>query len=154
VNGKKLETFGSPSSYLTIERTWKSSDKVEVALPMNLHLERLPDDPKIAAVMYGPVVLAAKFGTDGLTPENVYGKYGPTGNPVPVPKFMVPTDDPNAWIKPVAGKPLTFQTAGVGKPNDVTLLPFYKLFGERYSIYWTILLPGLEETPATSSRRR
>jgi hypothetical protein len=29
-----------------------------------------------------------------------------------------------------------------GKPNDVTLVPFYKLFGERYAIYWEFPAPG------------
>jgi hypothetical protein len=43
-----------------------------------------------------------------------------------------------AWIKPVAGNPLTFRTVKAGKPDDVTLVPFYKLFGERYAIYWQV----------------
>ena len=153
VNGKKLETIGSPASFLTIRRTWKTGDKVEVSLPMNFHLERLPDDSNIAAVMYGPVVLAAGVGPLGVADDKVNGPYGPAGDPVPVPKFIVQNDDPNFWIKPVAGKPLTFQTTGVGNPNDVTLVPFYKLFGERYSIYWTIQLPGQQEMPAPRRRQ-
>ena len=153
VNGKPLETFGSPGSYLSIRRTWRTGDKVEVSLPMDLHLERLPDDPKIAAVMFGPVVLAGKLGPVNMSDDNVYGKYGPVGDPAPAPKFMVHDDDPKTWIKPVPEKPLTFQTSGAGKPSDVTLVPFYKLFGERYSIYWTILLPGQDENPAPAGRR-
>src|SRR5262249_39544735 len=43
--------------------------------------------------------------------------------------------------KPVAGKPLTFQTSGLGKPNDVTLIPLYKTFEPRYTVYWTIYNP-------------
>jgi DUF1680 family protein len=146
INGRKLETFADPSSYLTVQRTWKSGDVVELFLPMDLRLERLPDDPKIAAVLYGPIVLAAPLGTDGLTDDKIAGKYGPEGDPAAGPKFHVQTGDPNTWITPVAGKSLTFRTEGVGRPDDVTLIPFYKLFGERYSIYWTILLPGQEET--------
>lgn len=30
---------------------------------------------------------------------------------------------------PVPGQPLTFQTKGVGRPNDVTLIPFYQATG-------------------------
>ncbi len=41
-------------------------------------------------------------------------------------------------INPVAGKALTFQTINVGKPADVTLVPFYKLFDQRYAIYWEL----------------
>jgi DUF1680 family protein len=156
LNGKKIETFAEPSSYLTLRRIWKSGDTVELSLPMNLHLDRLPDDPKIAAILYGPIVLAGQLGTEGLTASKTSGPYGPEGPegaPVAVPKFRVPGIDVNSWIKPVAGKSLTFQTAGVGQPKDVTLIPFYKLFGERYSIYWTILLPGQEEGKPNSRRR-
>jgi hypothetical protein len=42
------------------------------------------------------------------------------------------------WIKPVAGKSLTFRTVGAGRPKDVTLVPYHKLFGQRYGIYWHI----------------
>ena len=42
------------------------------------------------------------------------------------------------WIKKDPGEPLVFRTAGVGRPQDVTLVPFCKLFGQRYAIYWEI----------------
>ena len=140
INGKRLETSASPSSYLTIDRVWKDGDRVDVDLPMKLRLERLPDRSDVAAVVYGPIVLAGRLGGgEGLTEDKVYGKYGPEGDPVPVPRFdfkdQAPLED---WIKPVAGEPLTFKTDGAGKPNDVTLVPFYKLFGERYAIYWQL----------------
>jgi hypothetical protein len=153
LNGRKLETFGDPGSFLTIRRTWTSGDKVELALPMALRLEPLPDNPRIAAVLYGPVVLAGELGSEGLTPEKIFGPEGPAGDPVPVPKFNIPSADPNAWIKPVAGRPLTFRTSGVGAPQDVTLSPFYKLFGQRYSVYWTVLLPGQTDAPPAGRRR-
>jgi hypothetical protein len=79
---------------------------------------------------------------EGLTEDKVYGKYGPEGDPQAVPAFDVKDNAPlESWIKPVAGKPLTFRTEGAGKPNDVTLVPFYKLFGERYAIYWQLAEP-------------
>jgi DUF1680 family protein len=143
INGRRLEGFSSPSSYLSIRRVWKSGDRVEVDLPMELRLERLPDDPLTFAVLYGPLVLAGRLGGgEGLTPDKVYGRYGPEGEPAPVPKFEsrdgVPLSD---WIRPVAGQPLTFRTSGAGQPDDVTLVPFYRLFGERYSIYWEFVRP-------------
>ena len=42
---------------------------------------------------------------------------------------------------PVAGQPLTFKTTGVGRPNDVTLIPFYQLQHQRYSVYWNLMAP-------------
>jgi DUF1680 family protein len=122
---------------------WKNGDRVEIALPMELRLERLPDRQDIAAILYGPIVLAGALGgAEGLTKDKVYGKYGPEGDPVPVPAFEGNNDAPlHTWIKPVAGKPLTFETVNAGKPSDVTLIPFYKLFGQRYAIYWELAKP-------------
>ncbi|MGB6403095.1 MAG: hypothetical protein WBF26_09620, partial [Candidatus Sulfotelmatobacter sp.] len=31
---------------------------------------------------------------------------------------------------------LTFRTVGAGRPGDVTLSPFYRLFSQRYCVYW------------------
>jgi DUF1680 family protein len=140
VNGKKLEASASPSSYLTIDRTWKNGDRIEIDLPMALRLERLPDRSDVAAVLYGPIVLAGRLGgAEGLAEDKVYGRYGPEGDPVAVPRFDVKNDPPlETWIKPVPGEALTFRTENAGKPNDVTLVPFYKLFGERYAIYWQV----------------
>ena len=60
---------------------------------MTLRLERLPDRPDIAAVLYGPIVLAGRLGGgEGLTEDKVYGKYGPEGDPVAVPRFDVKND--------------------------------------------------------------
>jgi DUF1680 family protein len=143
VNGQTLAEFSSPSSYLTVRRIWKSGDRIEIALPMKLRLERLPDRSGMAAILYGPIVLAGELGgSEGLTEDKVYGRYGPEGDPVAVPTFEGKNETPlESWIKPVAGKPLTFETINAGKPNDVTLVPFYRLFGERYSIYWELAKP-------------
>jgi len=143
VNGQKLADYASPSSYLTVRRVWKNGDRVEISLPMELRLERLPDRRDVAAILYGPIVLAGELGgAAALTEDKVYGKDGPEGDPVPVPTFEGKNDVPLAdWIKPVAGKPLAFETVGAGKPNDVTLVPFYKLFGQRYSVYWELARP-------------
>jgi hypothetical protein len=39
-----------------------------------------------------------------------------------------------AWLEPVKGQPLTFQT--VGQKNATTLIPLNQIFGERYAVYW------------------
>ena len=36
LNGTPLPAFASPSSYLTLTRTWKTGDRVEVTMPMCL----------------------------------------------------------------------------------------------------------------------
>ena len=66
LNGAAIAGFASPASYFVIERTWRNGDQVEVQLPMRLHIEAMPDDAGLQAVLYGPVVLAVRLGTDGL----------------------------------------------------------------------------------------
>src|SRR6266567_9554652 len=43
VNGATLPAFASPSSYLTLNRSWKTGDKIELNLPMALHVDSMPD---------------------------------------------------------------------------------------------------------------
>jgi len=145
INGQPQAVEARPVSYLSVDRTWKDGDRVEVSLPMDLHLDCLPDDPTLATVMYGPLVLAGKLGAEGLTDDMVYLKgqrdqsHGPG---IAVPMLVVGDDDPGAWIEPVAGRRLAFRTVGVGRPDDVTLVPYHRLFGQRYSIYWRIVRDG------------
>jgi hypothetical protein len=39
---------------------------------------------------------------------------------------------------PVPGQPATFRTAGLVKPGDVTLSPFYRVHFQRYAVYWQL----------------
>jgi DUF1680 family protein len=137
INGQPVEATASPGSYLTLTRTWQTGDRVDLDLPMSLHIEKMPDDPAMQAVLYGPLVLAGDLGSEGLTPELITGPGGPAlrQHPIAIPTFHAASDSPDSWIKP-AGKPLTFRTSG--QERDVTLAPFDRTFGRRYSIYWNV----------------
>jgi len=144
INGKRQKIHAEASSYLTLNRKWENGDRVKIDMPMSLHLHRMPDEPGLAAIMYGPLVMAGELGTEGLSPKMVYVENQGvlrSVQPCPAPSFIADTNDLSRWIKPVAGKALTFQTINAGKPRDVTLIPFYKLFGQRYAIYWQIKNP-------------
>ena len=41
-------------------RTWRDGDVLELNVPMDLHAQAMPDDPRMIAFMCGPLVLAAK----------------------------------------------------------------------------------------------
>jgi hypothetical protein len=58
---------------------------------------------------------------------------------VEAPVLVVENDDPEVWLKRVPGETVAFETDEVGRPNDVELVPFHRLFGERYAVYWEIL---------------
>jgi hypothetical protein len=138
LNGEALPVFSSPSSYLTLGRTWKDGDRVEVNLPMGLHIDALADDPTLQAVMYGPLVLAGRLGSENLSQAMVYIGYdtSPGGKPVPVPAIASSSKDPLDWVEPIPNQPLTFRT--VAGSQQITLIPLYKLFRERYAVYWKV----------------
>ena len=147
INGQRFQPNEklAPSTYAKIHRTWKDGDVVAVSLPMRLHLQPLPDDQNVAAIMYGPLVLAGELGTQDLDPQHIYSddKYLHAGFPaIAVPEFAANRTTLDQWIQPLStpagtnAKPLTFRTVGAGHPEDVTLSPFYRLFDQRYNIYW------------------
>jgi len=126
LNGRPLEAFASPGSFLALNRTWRNGDKLEVTLPMSLHVHPMPDDDTLQAIMYGPLVLVGELGAGPPDPKT----------PAPAPGFQASSPDPSAWIKPLTGRPLTFRTTA--QAQDVTLVPFYRLFNQRYAVYWRI----------------
>jgi DUF1680 family protein len=141
INGKKQKMRSKPGSYAVLNRKWKNGDRVKIDTPMSLHLPRMPDEPTLAAIMYGPLVMAGELGTEGLDPKSIYAKsqgFLRSLKVQPAPSFVADADNLDAWIKPVPGKGLMFRTVNAGKPKDVTLIPYYKLFGQRYAIYWRI----------------
>ena len=139
VNGWKQKIGGQPGSYFTLDREWHDGDRVEIRLPMKLHAEALPATTNLLAVLYGPIVLAGELGTSGM-PPSTYEKdqtkflHWPAR---PAPVFVTAPDSLLQHIK-AAGQPLTFRTCGLGQPEDVTLVPLYRIHNQRYSVYWNV----------------
>ena len=143
LNGQPLPK-PQPGSYLTLARTWKDGDCLELTLPMSLRMEPLPGDSATAAICYGPLVLAGGLGVEGLTEAMQHtSSYLPSGRPVAVPALIAAGDPVETLIKPLPGKRLTFQVEA--EDRQLLLSPFYRLFDQRYAVYWHIYRPG---TPA------
>jgi len=135
INGAALPAFASPSSYLTLNRVWNTGDKIELSLPMGLHIDPMPDDQTIQAAMYGPLVLAGRF--DAVAKEMSYGDYEPKpGNQQKVPDITANAARPTEWIEPDAKQPLTFHA--VGQVQPLMMVPLYKVIHERYAVYWKV----------------
>lgn len=144
LNGNSIRIATGPGSYFAIDRVWRDGDRLELRMPMSLHVAAMPDDPAVQAFMYGPLVLAGRLGTEGITDDN--RRAGPTPprevpeykNPRPpkAPELLATSDDPSSWIEPVPGKVLEFRTTG--QSSDYTLIPLYRLFDERYAVYWKV----------------
>lgn len=129
VNGVAQKTAATPSSYVAIERVWNNGDVVQVEVPMTLHQEPMPDNDRRVALLYGPIVLAGKLGSQD--------EKKPT-----IPVFVEDKQSLSQWIKPVAGKPLTFQSVGAGRPQDVSFNPFFQTHDECYSVYFDLFTPA------------
>ncbi|HSQ20325.1 MAG TPA: DUF4986 domain-containing protein, partial [Blastocatellia bacterium] len=143
LNGRELESFAEPTSYYVLNRTWQDGDKVEITMPMSLHIHPMPDNDTIQAAMYGPLVLTGRLGLEGLTKERMRAE--PTAirqvpeyksTPVPAPEIKTASHTPLGWIEPIPGRSLEFRT--VGQAQNITLVPFYKLLDERYVVYWRV----------------
>jgi len=155
VNGTQQEVASAPSTYLTLDRDWKTSDVITIDMPFALHIETAPDDKTVQAAMYGPLVLAALLGTDGLTTSMIYGGSGPRGfddgypmptidlrrrmhrgenGEAPPPPPAPPIDE--IWFEQAEASPqyaLRFHTKGRGPTH--TLVPLNQIMDERYSVY-------------------
>jgi DUF1680 family protein len=139
VHGAAADVQADATGYATVQREWKNGDVVEVRLPMTLRVEPLPGAPKLAAICYGPVVLAGELGTAGLDKLNLYigRQLDLCGSPTPEASvFMGAPAEFVAHIEPVAGLPLTFRTKGLGRPSEVTLSPYYRNHHQRLNVYW------------------
>jgi uncharacterized protein len=130
VNGKAVNTKNIPGSFVTVERTWKTGDVVEIAMPFEIRYEPMPDDKDRIAILYGPLVLAGELGPVDTNADVL--------NPMFVPVFIADKNKLESWIVPVENQVNTFKTDHVGRPRDVVLEPFYKTNDIRYSVYWDI----------------
>jgi len=141
INGTEAARSSSPGSYVTLARTWRSGDRVELRLAMHTAIERAPAAPDIVAFTYGPLVLAGALGRDGLAPgsdiivnERKYGSYNEAA-------FTPPTLQGDAEvlrgsIRP-GDRPLEF-TILSAEQRPVRLIPYHRIAHDRYATYWKL----------------
>lgn len=143
-------TSADGSNYIDLTRTWQSGDVVEVHLPKSLRLEATPDNPRRAAIMWGPLVMSGDLGPErnddsDVVPDNESGNNSPR---TLIPVFVTPDKPVESWLKPLGTAPGHFRTDGVGRlpvekerPFDIDLVPFYTLHRRTYAAYWDFFTP-------------
>lgn len=116
INGEDQAVKAVAGSYLTLSRTWRDGDVVELKMPMDFYLSPVMDQPNIASVFYGPVLLAV----EELEARSEW-------RPV--------TLDADDISKSFTGnrRTLGFST------NGVDLKPFYEMYS-RHSVYLDVTL--------------
>jgi DUF1680 family protein len=133
-------------SFVHLKRTWKTGDVVQIHLPKSLRLEPTPDNPRVAAIMWGPLALAGDLGPE---PERGRGPRATAASArIPnTPVFLAAEQPVSAWLKP-AGQAGQFRTGDVvrfpgdsSKKDEVELAPFYRLHRRTYAVYWDLFTP-------------
>jgi DUF1680 family protein len=139
VNGRRGKTLRRAGGYVDIPVD--TGDTLEIRLPMTLRAEPLPNDPGHVALVYGPIVLAGRFGTEGLEPgSQLIINERESGNmlqaDVKIPRWTKPLDEMVANTTRTSTERLEFRTTGFEGDASVNLLPWFRLTHERYNLYW------------------
>jgi len=136
LNGKPLDSAPVPGSYYRIDRQWKDGDTLVLDVPMVLRVEAFADQPSLAAVLYGPLVLAGEFPRgDAAEPVAPPGKDKPHGpdvyhHAISIPSLAVKGKAPDEWL--TRDGALSWRVRG----HDIVLRPFNRVQDKRYTVYW------------------
>ena len=145
VNGQSVKT-AEEDGCLVVSRKWQDGDRVRVDMPMHLTAMTTPDGNPQYSFLYGPIVLAAKTGTDrqdGMYADDSRGGHIANGPQIPLTQLPAIVGDSAtllSHLQPVVGKPLTFRLTGLTLPafEGMQLVPFYELYECRYQIYFPL----------------
>ena len=113
-------------------------------------METLPDNPRRASLLWGPLVLAGDLGPEPERDQDPNDEARPARTPLPTPPVFVAAEQPVAtWVKPVSGAPGRFRSDNVGRDpdaaarvHDVEFQPFFRLHRRTYSTYWDLFTPA------------
>ncbi len=111
INGRDEAVKAVPGTYLTLARTWRDNDTIQLRMPFGFHLSAVVDQPNVASVFYGPVLLAA----EEAAPRTDWRRI---------------TLDRSDIARSVTGDPAALRFTVDGVPFK----PFYDSFG-RHSVY-------------------
>ena len=141
-NSKGVSRSREPGSYHEIPGDLiRSGDVLEIRLPMKPRLEPLPNAPEHRIISYGPLVLAGRLGTRGVTPgaqlivnERESGTM--LNEAIEIPRWSRNIDELATNLTRKAGDALAFTARGFDGGAEVELIPWFRIAHERYNLYW------------------
>jgi hypothetical protein len=116
INGRALSPAAEPGGYVSLGQSWRANDTVEIRMPFDFHLLPVMDQPNVASLFYGPVLLAAE-------------EAAPRTDWRPV------TLDAADLGRSIVGDPATLRFTIDGAPFK----PFFETYG-RHSVYLNVTL--------------
>ena len=135
------------NGFVCMKRKWKKGDQVKISMPMHAYIKPMINVPQYVAIMYGPILLGMKTGTEDMrgliADDSRFGQYAGGKKlaldeaPILLPKHL---DDIAKNLKPVPGKSLHFKLATrMENAIDGELQPFFEIHDSRYMMYWLAL---------------
>ncbi len=142
INGENIRVKVK-NSFITLEREWKSGDKIEYTMPMSVTYHLLPDNENTVAFKYGPWVLSANMGNKDMNTST-------TGVNVTIPlwdadiseSLIIQKGTINNWLRNIEKNLVknenTLEFALKGTNQELTFSPHYLQYKNRYGIYFTL----------------
>jgi uncharacterized protein len=128
INGVRQRVNAKPGTYLTLSRTWRRGDKIDISMPFSVRIERAIDRPDTQSVFWGPVLMAILGNPGG-------GSY----RELTLYRFLKRDGDySRAAITPAAVTPAGDQTFTT---HGFTLRPWYIGDSQRHSAYFRRVEP-------------
>jgi DUF1680 family protein len=120
LNGSRLRLDARPGSFAPIRRVWHDGDRLRLTMRMRLAALLPAGTPHYGVVRYGPLVLAAESGSGLLyLPKRALGAFS----------------SPDAWLKPVHARRLSWTVRGENSAAEMRFQPFYELSTGAYKTY-------------------
>ncbi|MFF9489612.1 beta-L-arabinofuranosidase domain-containing protein [Streptomyces sp. NPDC014676] len=115
VNGRTAGAPPEPGGYAAVTCHWRTGDTVELVLPRVPVWRPAPDNPQVASLSYGPLVLAGAYGGTGLA--------------------TLPVIRPDT-LRRTPGEKTAFTAVADG--GRVALRPFHEVHHQHYNVYWAV----------------
>ncbi|HYH02855.1 MAG TPA: beta-L-arabinofuranosidase domain-containing protein, partial [Bacillota bacterium] len=144
INGKSA-TVLPVQGYLEIVRQWADNDTVELTLPLEVGVSRLPDDPDMVAFTFGPLVLCAPLGTKNMEqlPTGINGTVKIPDGDTNINDTLLIKGKPADWLKNLKANLVRTSAAKLefkltnARP-ELVFVPYYSHYKERYGIHWKL----------------
>lgn len=142
INNKKIKDPALYMGYLDLNRKWKKGDQVTLRLSMKLEAEQLPDHSNYYSLRYGPVVLAARMGTNdmrGLYADDSRGGHIAHGHQIPLQEIPMLVSEQATLTSNLSKQEgeLVFTYQGKTFPEkSLEFIPFFRLHNSRYAVYF------------------
>lgn len=145
LNGKRVATK-TVNSYIEIKRKWNAGDIVELVIPLEVQVSRLPDNKNVVAFSYGPLVLSAGMGKEDMSTVAHGIQVLRSSKTIPIKDYiLLKNTDPESWLSDIKnnlvktkGK-VEFKLKNTDEDNNLIFKPHYKRYQERYGIYFTLV---------------